>query len=74
MVDTGDLKSPGPYRLCGFESHFLYSSKIPCLLVKRVDMGFYYKISSTQSAHIFIWGYALIAICHDSAMPFSTSA
>lgn len=25
MVDTGDLKSPGPYRLCGFESHFLYS-------------------------------------------------
>lgn len=24
MVDTGDLKSPGPYRLCGFESHFLY--------------------------------------------------
>lgn len=24
MVDTGDLKSPGLYRLCGFESHFLY--------------------------------------------------
>ena len=26
MVDTGDLKSPGPYRLCGFESHFLYQN------------------------------------------------
>ena len=24
MVDTKDLKSFGPYRLCGFESHFLY--------------------------------------------------
>ena len=24
MVDTRDLKSLGLYRLCGFESHFLY--------------------------------------------------
>ena len=24
MVDTKDLKSFGLYRLCGFESHFLY--------------------------------------------------
>lgn len=29
MVDTGDLKSPGPYRLCGFESHFLYFTQKP---------------------------------------------
>ena len=24
MVDTKDLKSFGPYRLCGFESRFLH--------------------------------------------------
>ena len=33
MVDTGDLKSPGPYRLCGFESHFLYK----LIIFKRVQ-------------------------------------
>lgn len=25
MVDTGDLKSPGPKRPCGFESHSRYN-------------------------------------------------
>ena len=28
MVDTKDLKSFGLYRLCGFESRFLYSSAV----------------------------------------------
>ncbi len=27
MVDTKDLKSFGLYRLCGFESHFLYKAQ-----------------------------------------------
>ncbi len=28
MVDTKDLKSFGLYRLCGFESHFLYRKRL----------------------------------------------
>ena len=28
MVDTKDLKSFGLYRLCGFESHFLYKQRL----------------------------------------------
>ena len=39
MVDTKDLKSFGLYRLCGFESHFLYFKwlilrKVPAIIVK----------------------------------------
>ena len=42
MVDTGHLKSLGLYRLCGFESHFLYPLQRGAVAIDAAPFSFSY--------------------------------
>ena len=46
MVDTKDLKSFGLYRLCGFESHFLYECRLTTLRI--VSLHFFVRRAIRQ--------------------------